>query len=404
MSESKSCQNISIEKCYVWSSVFSFSFRASIFLFLLHISYVYSRMERVTACMNRDTMIGSLYHFSTCHFLSWKVSEVLLTTGEVVFTPSREMNTIGFLYQYFQSFTNVPCSVIISSVISSFHHSRKSMESDMGRYFSYKWSCRDRIVFYMWGKGKCVELRNTEVFYKSKSIEEICFRFARKSDDHICADIDSETIRTRKISESWEDTPHSLSIIVSAHTFENPSGSCLYREMSICDNSWMRKKLEESRSTELDPEWRNTYSFYRRFCQKRIKEIDKSWRLKIITRFCPPCTEICPCKYYLFSSTCLKLSYFSYDFWFFSISMPSSSLYGQTKSTKIITSWLNDYIFPSENCISEERAERTNLLAKSGSFFWPKCTRVFRKKLDTILKGRKLMVNFIKSRINISVP
>lgn len=99
-----------------------------------------------------------------------------------------------------------------------------------------------------------MKLRDPEIFYESKGIEEICFRFARKSDDDIRSDIDSESISTRNISESCENTPYSISIIVSTHTFENPSGSCLYREMCICYNSWMRKKLEESRSTELDPE------------------------------------------------------------------------------------------------------------------------------------------------------
>ena len=88
---------------------------------------------------------------------------------------------------------------------------------------------------------ECMKLSDLIFLYDLKCISEVTLCLSRKSDDEVGSDIEPDTVFSSDSAELPEDLPETLAIVVTIHRFQDVCRSRLYREVSICIDTNIRK-------------------------------------------------------------------------------------------------------------------------------------------------------------------
>jgi hypothetical protein len=178
----------------------------------------------------------------------------------------------------------------------------------------------------------------------------------------------------------------------------------LYGEVYIGTDSTTFEKFEELIVDKFDTKTRYSESGKLCFLENLSQEFWKSRSFNVLRTLCSPCSEISSCENDLFSAVCDEGIDLIDNIFACSGFVPSACLNGQTKSTKIITSCLDDdKLFGMESGSKnsgflETFLKRLFIRYLNLRFY---IFGVFGKKFDLVSKREKFWVNSIKITINI---
>lgn len=245
-----------------------------------------------------------------------------------------------------------------------------------------------------------------KVCHKVGCIGKILIRLSRETDNEISSYVDHCSIRSLERSECSEDFFHSFARIVAIHRLENRGWSRLYREMNIGIDAYMFEESDNFFVEKFNTKGRNSNSLNVSLLEYCFdKNVELRHRIVIWTVW-SPCSEIYACQDYFRSSFFDKCIYFFDNFDNWSPFMASARLYRETKSTKIITSGLNNNIFSRENLFSLEFL-KGSYFCLHHSFFLFLChdeiTGIFRENFYFFFPFFQFVVYSIKIRIDHTV-